>query len=196
MRPKRGARVARCRRRANRPVPNQHYAALRATTGRHRARLPPRAGTAVHPAQPATRSASCRRPEKRGSTLTLLRPEDLVDQTPLDLKYGKASFGGVDWRTWLLRQGVNGQPVRRGLRFNSYPVVLQAERAGHGGPPGLSYASDPLLAERRLVCPVHRSVATREGHHLCTSNDAVHASGIQLFRNGSAVRPMSRVGSA
>jgi LysR family transcriptional regulator, glycine cleavage system transcriptional activator len=62
----------------------------------------------------------------------LHRAEDLLDQTLLHLEYGKPSFGGVDWRSWLLRQGVNGQPVRRGLRFNSYPMVLQAAEAGHG----------------------------------------------------------------
>ena len=32
------------------------------------------------------------------------------------------------------RQGVNGQPVLRGLRFNSYPMVLQAAEAGPASP--------------------------------------------------------------
>jgi hypothetical protein len=35
----------------------------------------------------------------------LHRPEDLLDQTLLHLEYGKPAFGGVDWRSWLLRQG-------------------------------------------------------------------------------------------
>jgi LysR family transcriptional regulator, glycine cleavage system transcriptional activator len=46
-------------------------------------------------------------------------------------------LAAVDWRSWLLRQGVNGQPVRRGLRFNSYP---DGAAGGRGGPrhcPGL-----------------------------------------------------------
>ncbi|MBA3910952.1 MAG: LysR family transcriptional regulator [Rhodobacter sp.] len=111
----------------------------------------------------------------------LHRPEDLLDQTLLHLEYGKPSFGGVDWRTWLLRQGVNGQPVRRGLRFNSYPMVLQAAEAGHGVALGWSYVTDPLLADGRLVCPVERTVETREGYYLCTSNDATHTPGIMAF---------------
>lgn len=48
----------------------------------------------------------------------LHRPEDLLDQTLLHLEYDKPSFGGVNWRTWLLRQGVNGQPVRRRWRIS------------------------------------------------------------------------------
>jgi putative choline sulfate-utilization transcription factor len=111
----------------------------------------------------------------------LRRPEDLMDQTLLHLEYGKASLGGVDWRTWLLRQGVNGQPVRRGLRFNSYPMVLQSAEAGHGVALGWSYITDPLLAEGRLVCPVDRSMETQDGYYLCTSNDATSAPATAAF---------------
>jgi len=111
----------------------------------------------------------------------LRRPEDLLDQTLLHLEYGKPSFGGVDWRTWLLRQGVNGQPVRRGLRFNSYPMVLQAAEAGHGVALGWSYITDPLLAEGRLVCPVDRTLETLDGYYLCTSKAAGQSTGIAAF---------------
>jgi LysR family transcriptional regulator, glycine cleavage system transcriptional activator len=111
----------------------------------------------------------------------LQRPEDLLDQTLLHLEYGKPSFGGVDWRTWLLRQGVNGQPVRRGLRFNSYPMVLQAAEAGQGVALGWSYITDPLLAEGRLVCPVDRALETQEGYYLCTSSTALKTEGTGPF---------------
>lgn len=111
----------------------------------------------------------------------LRRPEDLLDQTLLHLEYGKQSFGGVDWRTWLLRQGVNGQPVRRGMRFNSYPMVLQASEAGHGVALGWSYVTDPLLAEGRLVCPVDRTLETLDGYYLCTSKEAGQSPGIAAF---------------
>jgi DNA-binding transcriptional LysR family regulator len=111
----------------------------------------------------------------------LHRPGDLLDQTLLHLEYGKPSLGGVDWRTWLLRQGVNGQPVRRGLRFNSYPMVMQAAEAGQGVALGWSYVTDPLLAEGRLVCPVDRRLETQDGYYLCTSRDATHAAGVTAF---------------
>ncbi len=111
----------------------------------------------------------------------LRRAEDLLDQTLLHLEYGKPTFGGVDWRTWLLRQGVNGQPVRRGLRFNAYPLVLQAAEAGHGVALGWSYVTDPILTEGRLVCPVDRVVETRDGYYLCTSKGADHTPGVMAF---------------
>ncbi len=120
-------------------------------------------------------------PAYLGDHPELRRAEDLLDQTLLHLEYGKPSFGGVDWRTWLLRTGVNGQPVRRGLRFNSYPMVLQAAEAGHGVALGWSYVTDPLLAEGRLVCPVDRTVETRDGYYLCTSSNAAHAASISAF---------------
>ncbi len=111
----------------------------------------------------------------------LLRPEDLLDQTLLHLEYGQHSFGGADWRTWLLRQGVNGQPVRRGLRFNAYPMVLQAAEAGRGVALGWSYVTDPLLAEGRLVCPVDRVLETRDGYYLCTSGEVAPSPEITAF---------------
>ena len=111
----------------------------------------------------------------------LCRPDDLREQTLLHLEYGKPSLGGVDWRTWLLRQGVGGPPLRRGLRFNSYPMVLQAAEAGHGVALGWSYITDPLLAEGRLVCPVDRTVETQDGYYLCTSGDATHSPGLTAF---------------
>lgn len=111
----------------------------------------------------------------------LRRPQDLLDQTLLHLEYGRPSFGGVDWRSWLLRQGVNGQPVRRGLRFNSYPMVLQAAEAGQGVALGWSYVTDPLVCEGRLICPVDRTLETRDGYYLCTSRPAEQTPGIRAF---------------
>jgi putative choline sulfate-utilization transcription factor len=111
----------------------------------------------------------------------LHRPEDLLDQTLLHLEYGKPPFGGVDWRTWLLRQGVGGQPVRRGLRFNSYPMVLEAAQAGQGVALGWSYVTDPFLADGRLVCPVDRRVETQDGYYLCASRETGHTPSIVAF---------------
>jgi LysR family transcriptional regulator, glycine cleavage system transcriptional activator len=124
----------------------------------------------------------------------LRRPEDLLDQTLLHLEYGKPSFGGVDWRTWLLRQGVNGQPVRRGLRFNAYPMVLQAAEAGQGVALGWSYVTDPLLAEGRLVCPVDQALETRDGYYLCTSEEASRTQGFASFLSWIAAEALGKEG--
>lgn len=99
----------------------------------------------------------------------LRQPADLLDQTLLHLEYPKAAAGEVDWRQWLLRQGVVGQPVRRAIRLNSYPMVLQAAEAGRGVALGWSYVTDPILAEGRLVCPLDRVLETADGYYASTS---------------------------
>jgi DNA-binding transcriptional LysR family regulator len=60
-------------------------------------------------------------------------------------------------------------------------MVLQAAEAGHGVALGWSYIADPLLAEGRLVCPVDRTLETREGYYLCTSRNSVLTPGITAF---------------
>ncbi len=131
-------------------------------------------------------------PTYLGDHPELRRAEDLLDQTLLHLEYGKPSLGAVDWRTWLLRQGVNGQPVRRGLRFNSYPMVLQAAQAGHGVALGWSYVTDPILADGRLICPVDRAVETQDGYYLCTSKEIDHTPGIMAFLDWISTEAMAK----
>ncbi|WP_461306469.1 LysR substrate-binding domain-containing protein [Albidovulum sp.] len=96
----------------------------------------------------------------------LRTPSDLLDQPLLHLDGGGNIWGGVDWRVWLLAQGVTGQPLRRGVRLNSYPMILQAAEAGQGVALGWSYITDPMLAEGRLVCPVERVLETPEAYYV------------------------------
>lgn len=111
----------------------------------------------------------------------LRQPADLLDQTLLHLEYPRAAAGEVDWRQWLLRQGVNGQPVRRAIRLNSYPMVLQAAEAGRGVALGWSYVTDPILAEGRLVCPVDKVLETTDGYYLCTSKQKPRSPAVEVF---------------
>jgi DNA-binding transcriptional LysR family regulator len=99
----------------------------------------------------------------------LVQIENFLDHPLLHFEYNKSGFGGIDWTSWLSMQGVTGQQMRRGLRFNSYPMVLQAAEAGRGVALGWSYITDPILAEGRLVCPAGGFVETRNGYYLCTT---------------------------
>jgi len=96
----------------------------------------------------------------------LRNASDMLDQTLLHLDGGGNIWGGVDWRVWLMAQGVTGQPVRRGVRLNSYPMILQAAEAGRGVALGWSYITYAMLADGRLVCPVDNSLETREGYYV------------------------------
>lgn len=111
----------------------------------------------------------------------LRQPADLLDQTLLHLEYPRPAAGEVDWRQWLLRQGVNEQPVRRAIRLNSYPMVLQAAEAGRGVALGWSYITDPILAEGRLVCPVQKSLETNDGYYVSSSVSAMRDPAISFF---------------
>ncbi|MFZ1469929.1 MAG: LysR substrate-binding domain-containing protein [Paracoccaceae bacterium] len=106
---------------------------------------------------------------------------DMLDQTLLHLDGGGNIWGGVDWRVWLMTQGVTGQPVRRGVRLNSYPMILQAAEAGRGVALGWSYITDPLLADGRLVCPVDKSLETREGYYVSTFDKTEDSPPIAAF---------------
>ncbi|MEY3961463.1 MAG: hypothetical protein RIR14_2117 [Pseudomonadota bacterium] len=111
----------------------------------------------------------------------ICQPRDLLDQTLLHLEYPRAAAGEVDWRQWLLRQGVNGQPVRRAIRLNSYPMVLQAAEAGRGVALGWSYITDQILAEGRLVCPIEKALETTDGYYVSTSVRSSNDAAISAF---------------
>lgn len=111
----------------------------------------------------------------------LRRPDDLLDQTLLHLDGGGNIWGAVDWRVWLARQGVTGQPVRRGIRLNSYPMVLQGAQAGRGVALGWSYITDAMVADGQLVCPVDRPLTTRNSYYIGASEDRVADPAIADF---------------
>lgn len=111
----------------------------------------------------------------------LQRPSDILDQTLLHLDGGGNIWGAVDWRVWLAQQGVTGQPVRRGIRLNSYPMVLQGAEAGRGIALGWSYITDPMLDEGRLVCPTGKVLETRYSYYIGASLDAVSNPSVGKF---------------
>lgn len=111
----------------------------------------------------------------------LRRPSDLLDQTLLHLDGGGNIWGAVDWQVWLARQGVTGQPVRRGIRLNSYPMVLQGAEAGRGVALGWSYITDEMLESGQLVCPLDLLLETRNSYYIGTLQDRVAQPEVAAF---------------
>lgn len=120
-------------------------------------------------------------PAYLGAHPELRTPPDMLDQTLLHLDGGGNIWGGVDWRVWLVTQGVTGQPVRRGVRLNSYPMILQAAEAGRGVALGWSYITDAMLADGRLVCPVEKALETREGYYVGALEEESEVPAIAAF---------------
>lgn len=111
----------------------------------------------------------------------LLRPHDCLDQTLLHLDGGGNIWGAVDWRVWLARQGVTGQPVRRGISLNSYPMVLQGAEAGRGIALGWAYITDAMLADGRLICPVGEPLETQNSYYVGASLGRVSTPAVASF---------------
>lgn len=111
----------------------------------------------------------------------LRRPSDLLDQTLLHLDGGGTIWGAVDWKVWLAQQGVTGQPVRRGIRLNSYPMVLQGAEAGRGVALGWSYITEAMLAGGQLVCPFESPLETRFSYYIGASSDTASNPAVTEF---------------
>lgn len=108
-------------------------------------------------------------------------PRDLLSQTLLHLDGGGNIWGAVDWGIWLAQQGVTGQPVRKGIRLNSYPMALQGAESGRGVALGWSYITDEMLADGRLICPVDSPMETRNFYHIGASMERMQDPSVSSF---------------
>jgi DNA-binding transcriptional LysR family regulator len=111
----------------------------------------------------------------------LQRPSGLLDQTLLHLEGGGTIWGAVDWQSWLLQQGVTGRPVRRGIRMNSYPMVVQGAESGRGVALGWSYITDEMLASGHLVCPFENPIETTSSYYIGALNKKTSNSDVSGF---------------
>lgn len=110
------------------------------------------------------------------------RPENLLDQTLLHLDGGGNNWAAVDWQIWLARQKVADRPARRGIRLNSYPMVLQGAQAGRGVALGWSYITDAMLAAGQLVCPFEQhTLETACNYYIGALADKVSHPAISEF---------------
>lgn len=111
----------------------------------------------------------------------LAEPADLLDCTLLHLDFENAAWGSVTWQHWLATHGVSGRKGERGIRLNSYPMVLQAAQSGQGVALGWSYITDSMIADGRLVSPVGQALDTADGYYVCTKDDEPLAAAVAQF---------------
>ena len=82
----------------------------------------------------------------------LTRIEQLMEETLLSHEDNRA--GLLTWPEWFARMNVRGQAAHVGLKFNSYPLLLQAACEGQGIALGWSLLVDDLLASKTLIRPL------------------------------------------
>ena len=74
---------------------------------------------------------------------------DLADATLLHLE--EPNSEDADWKVWLKAVGAGAAETRGGLRFNNYPLLMQAAANGHGVALGWGHVIDDLLGNGTLV---------------------------------------------
>lgn len=80
------------------------------------------------------------------------RPADLLGETLLVLDDDHPDWLG--WTQWFRAAGVDTRALRRPIRINSYPMLLQAAVAGQGVALGWRHLVDDFLAAGTLVPPL------------------------------------------
>ena len=90
--------------------------------------------------------------------------EDLISETLLHLDVTHHAW--IDWSTWLRELGLSPPGARRGQRFNTYTILIQAAVAGQGIALGWRHMVDELLAAGSLIRPIEASLHPDSAYYL------------------------------
>jgi DNA-binding transcriptional LysR family regulator len=92
-------------------------------------------------------------------------PEHLANNILLSIDDNRP--GLMDWPIWFSERGTKAcGPIRRTLKFNSHPLLLQAACEGQGVALGWTLLVDDLLASGKLVRPFEETLHTNKGYYL------------------------------
>lgn len=99
------------------------------------------------------------------------------------LEYESADPRWLNWEDWS--QGLPEKPKLPAarIRFNSYPLLVQAAIAGEGIGLGWRYFVDDFLHDKRLVRPVEEVMVTDFGFHLIEPIGARPRTATTLLRS-------------
>jgi DNA-binding transcriptional LysR family regulator len=82
------------------------------------------------------------------------------------LEYESADPRWLSWEDWAQHMPDRPKLPAARIRFNSYPLLIQAAIAGEGMGLGWRYFVDEFLHDKRLVRPVEEVMVTEFGFHL------------------------------
>ena len=89
----------------------------------------------------------------------------------------------MNWRLWLSGNGVDEPIAHRMLQINNYPLVIEAACNGQGVALGWGCLVDDLIAARRLVRPLERSLVTEFGYYLIYRDNLAEDQTLADFRD-------------
>jgi LysR family glycine cleavage system transcriptional activator len=111
----------------------------------------------------------------------LEEPADLLHEVLLHLDEDDPHW--INWHTWLQLKGVHAPTLRRGLRVNNYPMLIQAALDGQGIALGWRHLVDGPIERGTLVRPIDASLHTEEAFYLLTPADRQLGAETAAFRD-------------
>ena len=106
-------------------------------------------------------------------------PADLRAHPLLHLDATHANW--TDWEAWFRSFELAAPPVKRGLRFNTYTILIQAATAGEGLALGWRTMVQDFVDNGTLVRPIAESMAAPGAYHLVRPATAEPSEALQCF---------------
>jgi LysR family glycine cleavage system transcriptional activator len=106
-------------------------------------------------------------------------PRDLLGETLLHLiEYDR---NWVTWEAWLRAFGVEQEPVKRGLQFDNYLVLIQAAMDGQGIALGGGRLADDFVVRGLLQRPLEATLRSEQAFYLLRPADTAPGEAAALF---------------
>lgn len=87
----------------------------------------------------------------------------------------------MDWGEWFRTFELQAPPVKRGLRFNTYTILIQAATAGEGVALGWRNLVEEFLAAGTLVRPIDAVCPSGGAYHIVWPDTAEPSAEMQCF---------------
>ncbi|MEH6442638.1 MAG: LysR substrate-binding domain-containing protein [Oceanospirillaceae bacterium] len=85
------------------------------------------------------------------------------------------SWQAIDWHVWFTSQNIDTTAKLKGLRMNSYPLLLQAVLNGNGVALGWQHLVSDLLKTEELIKPIDVSYKSQRAYYLIETKQAQSA---------------------
>ena len=105
--------------------------------------------------------------------------EQLIDEALLE--QDDNHWDWMNWRTWLSHNDMHLPKGYRGFQVNSYPLMIDAARNGHGIALGWRYLVDSLLQSGELTTPTNATVKTGFGYYLVHKGNSSTNTAVSRF---------------
>lgn len=100
----------------------------------------------------------------------LAGPRDLLEETLLHLV--EFDYNWVSWEAWLRAFGVDYAPVKPGLQFDNYLILIQAVLDGQGIALGGGRLAGDFIARGTLVRPIQATLRSERSFFLVRSTES------------------------